>query len=56
MDERRSTGIRDLLVGIAERALRSWQDLSGHAPVPATVARGRSEVVAEAGRPVGHAA
>ena len=56
MDERRRTGIRELIEGIAERALRSWQDLSGHTAEPAAVVPAPPGVAAETGRPVGHAA
>ena len=56
MDERRRTGIRELIEGIAERAVRSWHDLSGHAAEPAAVVPSQPDVAAETGRPVGHAA
>ena len=55
MDERSRTGIRELIEGIAERALRSWHDLSGHTAEAAAVVPAQPDAT-ETVRSVGHAA
>ncbi|MFM7270176.1 MAG: hypothetical protein ACKO2C_00885 [Actinomycetes bacterium] len=56
MDARRSTGIRELIEGIAERALRTWQELSGSTYSPAPAIPDRLALDAGSGSQVGHAA